>query len=135
MLCLDGAHPWGPFSSPHPQDGQGLRAAPSADDEELFLTLVPFPISLAVDSPKPNACEVPMSWVRVITVSHQRKNPPPLSFGMLCLHDLKRASGEGVMGPLETLWCSKLPGTDGESLKGVGVGVPVTLTNQHHVCS
>lgn len=38
------------------------------------------------------------------------------------------------MGPPEMLWCSKSPGTDGESLKGVGGGVPVTVTNWQHVC-
>lgn len=135
MLCLDGAYPWGPFSDPHTQDGQGLRAAPFAGEEELFVTFVPFPTSLALDSPKPNACEIPWAG-SVLSLSHnQRENPPPLSFRMLCLPDLKRVSGEGVVEPPETLWCRKPPGTDRENLKGVGGGVPATLTNQHHVCS
>lgn len=38
------------------------------------------------------------------------------------------------MGPHEMLWCSKSPWTDGEGLKGVGGGVPVPVTNWHHVC-
>lgn len=38
------------------------------------------------------------------------------------------------MGPPEILYCSKSSGTDGESLKRVGGGVPVTVTNWHHVC-
>lgn len=42
---------------------------------------------------------------------------------MLCLNDLKRITGKGVVGPPEMLWHSKSPGTDGESLKGVGGGV------------
>lgn len=71
----------------------------------------------------------------VLELSHnQRENPLPLFFGMLWLHDLKRISEKGVMGPPEMLWCSKSPGTDGESLKGVGGGVPVTVTNWHPVC-
>lgn len=70
----------------------------------------------------------------VLALSHnQRENLPLLFSGMLCLHDHKRVSG-GVTWPPETLWCSKSPGTHGVNLKGVGVGVPVTLTNQH-VCS
>lgn len=72
-------------------------------------------------------------WTRsVLSLSHNQREILPSLFGY---SPFNTVSGEGVIWPPEILWCSKSSQPDGEHLKGVGGGVPMTLTNWHHVCS